>query len=420
MRIQIHRGAEQIGGNCVEVESRGKRIVLDVGLPLHAETGADVALPDVAGLADGDGQVVGLFLTHGHADHWGLVGQVHPDVPVFMGEDACRIVREAAFFSPLGESIRTTGSLLDRVPISVGPFKVTPYLADHSAFDAYSLLVEADGERLFYTGDLRGHGRKGILFDELTANPPERVDTLLCEGTSVRHGADRTPGPSERDVEEQMARLFAETRGMALVAFSPQNIDRLVTVFRACRRAGRTLVVDLYTDTVAWATGRGTIPRAGFPGLRVYVPQSQRVRVKESRQFSRVNRIRRQRIYPEQLAQNPGKYAVIFRASMIREFERINALSDGILLWSLWKGYLDEPSGQRVRRFATRHGMPLRHVHSSGHAHVQDLQRLVAAMKPGAVVPIHTEAPQVFAGLFGSGLVRQDGIWWDCRCQSAV
>ncbi|MDQ3380849.1 MAG: hypothetical protein M3546_11125 [Actinomycetota bacterium] len=36
-----------------------------------------------------------------------------------------------------------TGLLADRKPFELGPFKTTPFLVDHSAFDAYALLVEA-------------------------------------------------------------------------------------------------------------------------------------------------------------------------------------------------------------------------------------------------------------------------------------
>lgn len=31
MRVRIHRGAGEIGGSCVELESAGARLVLDVG-----------------------------------------------------------------------------------------------------------------------------------------------------------------------------------------------------------------------------------------------------------------------------------------------------------------------------------------------------------------------------------------------------
>ena len=37
MQVCIHRGSKQIGGSCVEVESQGQRLLIDLGLPLDAE-----------------------------------------------------------------------------------------------------------------------------------------------------------------------------------------------------------------------------------------------------------------------------------------------------------------------------------------------------------------------------------------------
>ena len=54
MRICIHRGAEEIGGNCVELEQDGARVLLDLGLPLDAENAVGAPLPQIPGLADGD------------------------------------------------------------------------------------------------------------------------------------------------------------------------------------------------------------------------------------------------------------------------------------------------------------------------------------------------------------------------------
>lgn len=94
-------------------------------------------------------------------------------VPVFLGEASARILRAARFFAPLVVSVlEPSGFLVDREPLMIGPFKVTPYLVDHSAFDAYALHVEAGGRRLFYSGDLRAHGRKRMLFERLVGNPP--------------------------------------------------------------------------------------------------------------------------------------------------------------------------------------------------------------------------------------------------------
>ncbi|MGH3118141.1 MAG: MBL fold metallo-hydrolase, partial [Gaiellales bacterium] len=146
-----------------------------------------------------------------------------------------------------------TEHLVDRQPLVIGPFTVTPFLNDHSAFDAYSMLIEADGRRIFYTGDIRGHGRKRALFDRLVEHAPSDVDVLLMEGTHVRAGGahDDVEFDSEADLEEQFIRVCRETAGAVVVFGSAQNLDRVVTVFRSARRSGREFVVDLYGASVA-------------------------------------------------------------------------------------------------------------------------------------------------------------------------
>jgi ribonuclease J len=96
------------------------------------------------------------------------------------------LLEAAAFFSPVSDVVEAAGYLVDRTPFVLGPFTITPFLNDHSAFDAYSLLIEADEQRLFYTGDIRALGRKKSLFDKLLADPPAALDVLLMEGTHVR------------------------------------------------------------------------------------------------------------------------------------------------------------------------------------------------------------------------------------------
>ena len=69
MRICIRRGAKQIGGTCIEVESQGKRLLLDIGLPLDCPDTAENYLPDVPGLKQEDLSLLGIVLSHPHLDH---------------------------------------------------------------------------------------------------------------------------------------------------------------------------------------------------------------------------------------------------------------------------------------------------------------------------------------------------------------
>jgi ribonuclease J len=411
VRVCIHRGAHEIGGSCVEIEHDGARLVLDAGLPLDADGVENEPLPPVGGLGGGDASIVGLVVSHGHPDHYGLVAKAHPSVPVYIGEATQRILREAAFFTTSGADLHAAGHLADHSPLRLGPFTVTPYLIDHSAFDAYALLVEAGGRRLLYSGDLRAHGRKGALFERLVDQPPANVDALLLEGTNIRDAAT-PPGSSERDVEERSVEVFRSAEGMVLAAYSAQNIDRLVTLFRAARRSGRTFVLDLYAATISRATARDTIPQAAWDGVRVFVPLSQRVKVKQAREFERVGWLRGRRLFPEDLAGRASELVMTFRGSMTRELDDAGCLTGAQAVWSMWHGYLEEPSGLKLRDWLAARGIPLTVLHSSGHASVADLQRFAAAVAAKRVVPIHTRQAGRYSELFANVSVHPDGEWW--------
>ena len=81
MRLRIHRGTREIGGTCIELESGGSRILLDLGLPLDAKDLASMPLPKIEGLAGGSSTLLAIVLSHGHRDHWGLIPKVNPKFP---------------------------------------------------------------------------------------------------------------------------------------------------------------------------------------------------------------------------------------------------------------------------------------------------------------------------------------------------
>lgn len=414
MRVRIHRGAHEIGGNCVEVEHDGSRIVLDVGRPLTAAWDDDVPLPEIAGLTEVDDGTLGVLISHYHADHWGLVDQVRAGLPIYMGAATQRILQAAAFWTR-GLDIPVAGHLEHRRPFELGPFTVTPYLNDHSAYDAYSLLVEAGGTRLFYTGDIRGHGRKSSIFEELLRDPPSDVDVLLMEGTNLQPGQTPKPTMSEQGLEADLVQHFRNTPGLGLVVTSAQNIDRLVTIYRATLQADRDLIVDAYTADIARATGNDNIPRPdpAWSRIRTYLPRWQAIRIKQAAAFDRLEHVNPYRLFPEDLAEQPSRFVMLFSSSEGTRLADAGALEDATCAWSLWDGYLSEPSGQRLTNFLAQHHIPLTCHHTSGHASVGDLRRLADALSPDRVVPIHTFAGAEFAQLHPAAEVQPDGCWWD-------
>lgn len=236
---------------------------------------------------------------------------------------------------------------------------------------------------------------------------------MLLEGTHVRDAGQGINGPSERDVELAMAETFRTAKGLGVVFSSAQNIDRLVTIYRACKRARRTLVVDLYTAAIATSTAHRTIPQPGHPNLRIYVPNRQRILVKTSREFDRVEAIRRHRVFLAEIRERAAEMVMVIQGSTLPELARANCLDGAVAIWSLWPGYLDRSSGKRTTRRLRGERVPLVHLHASGHARIEDLQALARAMAPARVAPIHTAAPEQFDRLFDRVEVHDDGLWWE-------
>jgi ribonuclease J len=296
--------------------------------------------------------------------------------------------------------------------MTVGPFTITPFLVDHSAYDAYAILVEAEGAALFYTGDLRAHGRKAGLFHKLLRTPPPHVDVLLMEGTTIgRTSSERVV--TEADLEEMFVALFRQTKGMPLVWCSGQNLDRIVTIYRACLRTDRQLIVDMYTADVLRATGNQYVPQAEWERMKVFLPASQRRQIKRRRAFALARSYGRSRIFTEELAAAAAKSVMLFRPSMMQDVEQAGCLADARLIFSMWSGYVKDEKSRPFLEWLDRHGIPLDECHTSGHASVRHLVELRQTFATAPVVPIHSNHPELFDGLFGNVRRYADGEWWE-------
>lgn len=414
MRLRIHRGTREIGGTCIELESAGRRILLDLGLPLDAADLASTPLPSVEGFSESSDSLLAILLSHGHRDHWGLVPKASRAIPLVMGRATESIMRAAADFVPDAIALDASHHLEHGKPLELGPFRILPRLVDHSGFDAYALEVEADGRRLFYSGDLRAHGRKGKLFEALIAHPPRDIDTMLMEGSSLGRLAIEKSFPTEEDLEGIFVDRFRATAGMALVACSAQNIDRVVTVYRAAKRTGRTLIVDAYAAEILKATGTDSIPKPvdGWSNLAVFIPQRQRVHLVKKGIAPLVDSYKGFRLWPQQLASHAPRSVMLFRSLMMPDLVAANALSGARAFWSQWDGYLAEGSaGAKLKADLEARGVAFESVHTSGHASPGDLQRLARAVAPRRLIPVHTFERQKFPELFDNVKLIDDGEW---------
>ena len=247
----------------------------------------------------------------------------------------------------------------------------------------------------------------------MIATPPTRIDVMLMEGSSLGRLADDAKFETEDDLENAFVERFKETAGMALVACSAQNIDRVVTVYRAAKRTGRTLIVDAYAAEVLKATGYDSIPKPvqGWPNIAVFIPQAQRVSLKLKGIAPIVDSYRGFRVWPENLAEQASHSVMLFRGWMLKDMERAGALVGARVFWSQWDGYLQDGAGKMLKQECVTRGIPFEIIHTSGHASPGDLKRLAAAVAPKRLIPIHTFERDRFPDLFDNVTLVDDGQW---------
>ena len=96
-----------------------------------------------------------------------------------------------------------------------------------------------------------------------------------------------------------------------------------------------------------------------------------------------------------------------------REFITARVLDRrGIVAWSLREGYLKMPSGAALQELLAEHQIRLTSLHALGYVSVFDLRRLVEALGPKRVVPIHSDAGDRFCEFFPRVERYAEGDWW--------
>jgi ribonuclease J len=431
MKLTIHRGTHEIGGTCIEVSSKDSRIILDIGIPIVAQDGSkfdfkkyekltgpelvsEKILPNVSGLYSWDTKNKppdGLLISHSHGDHYGLVKYVRKDLRCYLSEGTKRIIELGHLFFKTASDIETYSILKPGETTIIGSFSVTPYLMDHSAFDALSFLIESNGKRIFYSGDFRAHGRKERAFEYLLKKGPENIDALLMEGSLVGSGYD-TDQKTESELETEIVAEIEQSKGIVFCMPSAHNIDRLVTLYLAAFNTKRTFIVDIYTAHVLDALkDLGKIPHAGgYPNIRVFYPQRLTKKIADENDKSLLYKFKPHQIKKAEISEAPSKYIMLIRNTMISDLRGISNINSGTVIYSIWKGYLSDGTMDRLLKFIDEKHLKLVTIHTSGHASLSTLQKMVAKLKPKKVIPIHTFNPDKYKNLFPNVLEISDGV----------
>jgi ribonuclease J len=424
MRFKVHRGTKEIGGSCVEIWTDNSRILLDFGMPLVERDGQEFdfskykglpptelirlgVLPNIEGLYSGTHTLIdGVIISHPHQDHYGLINFIDSKVRFYLGEATHKIIELNNLFTSQKIALKSFTHFQKESRFQIGDIWITPYWADHSAFDAYSFLVEADVKSIFYSGDFRNHGRKANAFKWFTHNAPQNVDYLLLEGTTL--GREDKAFNSEPEIENDFVDVFNQPGKINLVYTSGQNIDRIVSIFRACKKTGKILVVDVYVATILKELRKFAdipYPSDDFKNVRVMFPYYTSKRLVDEGNENILYQFKKFKITKQQISDQAPEIVMLVRPSMKKDLENIKNIDGGNLIYSLWNGYLLKSYTKTFIDYLKKRKFTQYDIHTSGHADIGALRQMVNAIQPKALVPIHTFSSSEYQKNFTNTLV---------------
>ena len=417
--LTFYGGVGEIGGNKILVEDKGTRIMLDFGMSyadrrrffvdpiLSPGDERDLLefgiLPNIKGIYEFEESapsIDAVFLSHAHGDHWGYISFLKREIPVYCGETCARILQSISatrvrhFESDIRglrfETFRTGKTH------RVGSIEVTPCHVDHSIPGAYGFVVRTSEGTLAYTADFRVHGTKPQLTNDfLSLASKSEPEILLAEGTNIL-GGEVT---SEAEVGTKLNYLVSNTKNLALANFSNVDVDRIRTFSEVARKNDRVLAISLkqaYLLNQLASDPNLQLPNAlgADDSVAVFRRGKKRYYDWEEEVMGKARTID-----SDELRREQGKFVVAFSMPDFKELVDIRPNAGSVFVLSTSEPFNEEQEFEfeRLRNWLDHFGLPMYHIHCSGHIMPSELKASVDQINPRRLLPIHTEYPGLYA-----------------------
>lgn len=224
-------GLSEDGKNMYCVEINDEIIVFDVGLKYATDetVGIDFIVPSFQYLKDNKERVKALFLSHGHVDNIGAVGdfaKVFSDVPIYMSKTTKIVVD--SIFEENGISDAKVVVLKDFETTNFGDYSVFALPLTHSIPNNFGYAINTKQGIIFYSGDYYFDQSVGANYatdiGKLAYLGKQGVLCFLGESSDVALHGHTSP---HHRVENVLTDFFESANRRAFVSVYSSNLYRI-------------------------------------------------------------------------------------------------------------------------------------------------------------------------------------------------
>lgn len=378
-------GVRENGKNMYAVEVDDQIFILDTGLkyPENELMGIDVVIPDWEYLRDRKDKIVGVFLTHGHADSIGALPYflMYFNVPVFGSEMTIALAKlavkkhkEVKKFNDF--HVVDAGTAIDFNDVTVSFFQTT-----HTIPETLGIVLETAEGNIVYTGDFKFDqtATKGYQTDlaRLAEIGSQGVLALLSDSA----GAGITGASSrEKDIGEYIKETFKYQDGRIIVASVASNIMRVQQIIDAAVAVDRKIVLS--------GSDIEQIINTAMELGKLKMPQDILISLKEADKL------------------DPKQVVILETGKMGEPIKSLQQIANGdnpkiklsdqdLVFVTTTPSYAQETEVQKTKDIIYRTGAEVKFIsddlNPSGHANQNDQQLMLNFMKPQYFIPIQGE-----------------------------
>jgi len=384
LRIIPLGGLGEVGRNMMLLEYEGKILIIDMGLGFPEEDmlGIDCIIPNVSYLKNKTKNILGALITHGHYDHIGAIPYLIEKIgnpPIFTSALTQGIIlKRQEEFPNLPRLDITIVKNNDR--IKIGPFNIEFFSQNHSIPGNLGLFIKTPVGNVLITSDFK--------FDQTPVNdlPTDfkklemlgKRDILLLISDSTNA---EEPGHSlsEKTIEENLDEIFKETKGRIIASTFASLLNRIQQIIALSEKYGRRVCIE----------GRSMKTNVEIARKLGYLKIKNGTLIK-AKQITN---------YPNSEitvictgAQGEGR-AVLMRIAN-NEHKFIHFKRGDTIIFSSSAIPGNERTVQVLKDEFYRQGARVFHykmmdIHAGGHAHQEELKKMINIMKPKFFLPAY-------------------------------
>ena len=379
-------GVRENGKNMYAVEIHNDIYILDCGLkyPENELLGIDIVIPDFSYLVENKDRIVGVFLTHGHADAIGALPYFlkEIEVPVFGSEMTIALAKITVNDDPDLRKFKNFHVVDEKKEIDFGDVTVSFFKTTHTIPDSLGIVLDCDEGRIVYTGDFKfdqtATDGYATDFGRLAQIGTKKVIALLSDSAN----AENFERPSnETEIAASIGEIIKYHEGRVVVASVASNILRIQQVIDAAVQSGRKVVLTGH-DLEKIVNTAIKLNKINIPDDDLIVP---------------LNKL--DKLAPEEtIVLETGKLGEPIKALQKMASRRRGKLrieQGDLVLIATNPSHAMETTFAKTKDMLYRAGAEVKSIsdraNANGHASRNDLQLMLNLIKPQFLIPIQGE-----------------------------